>query len=102
MSHMPPRETRAGNQPAISGIGLGLRWEFLEQVLDGPAHEVAFFEVSPENYLGRGGYYPSALERIAERGRITVGSTGGSGPSSGLTPVPPVAVAPPVAVKPPV
>jgi len=67
MSHMPPRETRAGNQPAISGIGLGLRWEFLEQVLDGPAHEVAFFEVSPENYLGRGGYYPSALERIAER-----------------------------------
>jgi uncharacterized protein (UPF0276 family) len=46
---------------------LGLRWEFLEEVLDGPACDVAFFEVSPENYLGRGGYYPSALERIAER-----------------------------------
>jgi uncharacterized protein (UPF0276 family) len=48
-------------------VGLGLRWEFLEEVLDGPTHDVAFFEVSPENYLGRGGYYPSALERIAER-----------------------------------
>jgi uncharacterized protein (UPF0276 family) len=36
-------------------------------VLDGPPCDVALFEVSPENYLGRGGYYPSALERIAER-----------------------------------
>lgn len=51
----------------LTGIGLGLRWEFLEEVLDGPHADVAFFEVSPENYLGRGGYYPSALERIAER-----------------------------------
>ncbi|HWZ88571.1 MAG TPA: DUF692 domain-containing protein, partial [Polyangiaceae bacterium] len=33
----------------------------------GPRANVAFFEVSPENYLGRGGYYPAALERIAER-----------------------------------
>jgi len=51
----------------LAGVGLGLRWEFLEEVLDGPPHEIAFFEVSPENYLGRGGYYPHALERIAER-----------------------------------
>jgi len=51
----------------LAGVGLGLRWEFLEEVLDGPQHEIAFFEVSPENYLGRGGYYPHALERIAER-----------------------------------
>jgi len=54
-------------RPALGGVGLGLRWEFLEEVLDGPQHDVAFFEVSPENYLGRGGYYPHALERIAER-----------------------------------
>jgi uncharacterized protein (UPF0276 family) len=48
-----------------SGVGLGLRWEFLEQVLDAPVLEdVAFFEVSPENYMRRGGYYPAALERI--------------------------------------
>jgi uncharacterized protein (UPF0276 family) len=47
-----------------SGVGLGLRWEFLEEVLEGPAVDVAFFEVSPENYMRRGGYYPAALERI--------------------------------------
>ena len=52
---------------ALGGVGLGLRWEFLEEVLDGPQCDVAFFEVSPENYLGRGGYYPSALARVAER-----------------------------------
>lgn len=54
-------------RPALAGVGLGLRWDFLEEVLDGPPLDIAFFEVSPENYLGRGGYYPSALERIAER-----------------------------------
>ena len=49
------------------GVGLGLRWEFLEEVLDGPPLDIAFFEVSPENYMRRGGYYPAALERVAER-----------------------------------
>ncbi|MEP7049564.1 MAG: DUF692 domain-containing protein [Pseudomonadota bacterium] len=56
-----------GNSRRLGGVGLGLRWEFLEEVLEGPAQELAFFEVSPENYLARGGYYPSALARIAER-----------------------------------
>jgi uncharacterized protein (UPF0276 family) len=50
-----------------NGIGLGLRWDFLEQVLDGPPLDVAFFEVSPENYMRRGGYYPAALERVKAR-----------------------------------
>ena len=68
MIALPQREPDdPGNGPVLGGIGLGLRWDFLEEVLDGPKHDIAFFEVSPENYLGRGGYYPSALERIAER-----------------------------------
>jgi hypothetical protein len=50
-----------------NGVGLGLRWEFLEEVLDGPPLDIAFFEVSPENYMRRGGYYPAALERIGTR-----------------------------------
>jgi uncharacterized protein (UPF0276 family) len=50
-----------------NGIGLGLRWEFLEEVVDGPLLDVAFFEVSPENYMRRGGYFPAQLERIGER-----------------------------------
>jgi uncharacterized protein (UPF0276 family) len=51
----------------LRGVGLGLRWEFLDEVLDAPPLDVAFFEVSPENYMRRGGYYPAALERIGER-----------------------------------
>jgi uncharacterized protein (UPF0276 family) len=50
-----------------SGIGLGLRWDFLEEVLDGPDLDVDFFEVSPENYMRRGGYLPAALERVRTR-----------------------------------
>jgi uncharacterized protein (UPF0276 family) len=63
----PQRDStrRAGRRPA--GVGLGLRWEFLEEVLDGPQYDIGFFEVSPENYMERGGYYPDALARIAER-----------------------------------
>ena len=68
MIPMPQSETPGrGAHRTLGGVGLGLRWDFLEEVLDGPPCDVAFFEVSPENYLGRGGYYPSALERIAER-----------------------------------
>lgn len=57
----------------IAGVGLGLRWDFLEEVLerlDDAATSLAplaFFEVSPENYMRRGGYYPAALERVAAR-----------------------------------
>ncbi|MEB2313133.1 MAG: DUF692 domain-containing protein [Sorangiineae bacterium] len=50
-----------------NGLGLGLRWEFLEEVLEGPPLDLAFFEVSPENYMRRGGYFPAALEQIAAR-----------------------------------
>jgi uncharacterized protein (UPF0276 family) len=49
------------------GVGLGLRWDFLEEVLRGPQLEVAFWEVSPENYMRRGGYFPDALEKLGER-----------------------------------
>lgn len=46
---------------------MGLRWEFLEDVLealDGGLGPVRFFEVSPENYMRRGGYIPEALDRV--------------------------------------
>jgi uncharacterized protein (UPF0276 family) len=54
----------------VTGVGLGLRWEFLQDVLedDGQlAGTVRFFEVSPENYMRRGGYFPDALAKVAER-----------------------------------
>jgi len=65
MSEVPPPPDRP------NGVGLGLRWEFLEEVVDGPRLEVDFFEVSPENYMRRGGYYPAMLERVRERYPIT-------------------------------
>ena len=51
--------TRAHSR--LAGVGLGLRWDFLEEVAEGLALPVAFFEVSPENYMHRGGYFPAML-----------------------------------------
>jgi uncharacterized protein len=56
------------NRCAITGVGLGLRWEFLDEVLahldEGAELPVPFFELSPENYMRRGGYFPAAIERV--------------------------------------
>jgi uncharacterized protein len=57
---------------AITGVGLGLRFDFLDEVLarveEGASLDpVRFFEVAPENYMRRGGFVPAALERIAAR-----------------------------------
>lgn len=50
---------------AITGVGLGLRWEFIDEILEKrPA--LPFVEISPENYMGRGGYYDAALDRAKE------------------------------------
>jgi uncharacterized protein len=62
----------AGLRSAPEGIGLGLRWEFLDDVLArldgdrGALAPISFFEVSPENYMRRGGWFPAALDRVAE------------------------------------
>ncbi|MDC0667462.1 multinuclear nonheme iron-dependent oxidase [Nannocystis radixulma] len=54
------------NRP--TGIGLGLRWGFLDEALAEPVDPaLAFFEISPENYMRRGGYFPAALATMAER-----------------------------------
>lgn len=56
----------------LSGVGLGLRWQLLDDVLaalDDPASiaPIELFEISPENYMRRGGYFPAMLARVAER-----------------------------------
>ncbi len=55
------------------GVGIGLRWEFLDDLLEwieqgriGTA-DIPFFEVAPENYLRRGGYIPESLAYVAAR-----------------------------------
>src|SRR5437660_12616798 len=46
---------------AVNGVGLGLRWEFLDELLR-RLPKIDFLEISPENYMRRGGYYPAALD----------------------------------------
>jgi uncharacterized protein (UPF0276 family) len=48
----------------VNGVGLGLRWEFIDEILE-QEPPLDFIEVSPENYIGRGGYYDEALDRAA-------------------------------------
>lgn len=51
-----------------TGVGLGLRWAFLDEVAEGGAPaSLRFFEISPENYMRRGGSIPTALRTVAER-----------------------------------
>lgn len=68
----------------LTGVGLGLRWEILDEVLEAQDLDVAFFEVSPENYMRRGGWFPAALEQVGERYPIVTHgltmSLGGSQP----------------------
>jgi len=48
----------------VQGVGLGLRWEFADQlVAERPALD--FIEISPENYMGRGGFATALLSRAA-------------------------------------
>jgi len=56
-------------QPERSQVGLGLRFEFLDEVLAALAREghiagIDLFEIAPENYARRGGFIPTALEAI--------------------------------------
>lgn len=62
---------RAADRRSVHGVGLGLRWQFLDDVLagldePGALAPIDFFEVAPENYMRRGGYFPAMLARVAE------------------------------------
>lgn len=64
--HEHPSTRRAAAVP--TGIGLGLRARFLPRVAAGEADgRVAFFEVSPENFMHRGGANPAHLCAVADR-----------------------------------
>jgi uncharacterized protein len=62
--------------PRLHGVGLGLRRELLDELLDlidadDPLLQpIAFVEVSPENFMRRGGFMPAAVDRV--RGRFPV------------------------------
>lgn len=59
---------RAGIAGGPTGIGLGLRSAFIPEVDRGEADgRVPFWEISPENYVERGGGRERSLGRIGER-----------------------------------
>ncbi|MGH7283203.1 MAG: DUF692 domain-containing protein, partial [Polyangiaceae bacterium] len=51
----------------IQGVGLGLRWEFLDELVEKMPASVDFLEIAPENYIGRGGHVRAQLAKLAAR-----------------------------------
>ena len=75
----------------LGQLGLGLRWEFADELLARAPESVDFLELSPENYIGRGGSARRTLERALERypvvtTRLTM-SLGGVEPPEARPPV---------------
>src|SRR5262245_20714505 len=65
---------------AVEGIGLGLRVEIAEELLERMPPEVQWLELHPENYIRRAGRYATLLEWALERYPIaTHGLTMGFG-----------------------
>jgi uncharacterized protein (UPF0276 family) len=60
-----PDET--SNAYPVSGAGLGLRLDLIEQMRDDPPGQVDFLEIAPENWLRVGGRRGKALHFFAER-----------------------------------
>jgi hypothetical protein len=52
------------------GVGLGLRHELSRELFDARPREVAWVEIHPENFIGRGGTFAAMLEEA--RGRYEV------------------------------
>ncbi|WP_233080108.1 HvfB family MNIO-type RiPP peptide maturase [Rheinheimera soli] len=51
-------------------VGLGLRREMLNSVLQQPQTDIDFFEVAPENWLPYGGAYQKKFRQLTERYRF--------------------------------
>jgi len=47
-------------------IGLGLRYHYLDEILENPPAEIDFFEIHPENYMSRGGEAVAQFKEIAK------------------------------------
>jgi len=50
-----------------AGVGIGLRAGLFADLISAPPEELAFVELTPENYLVRGGRYAAMLRQAAER-----------------------------------
>lgn len=55
---------------AVQGVGLGLRREMLEQMLQKKPEEIDFFEVAPENWIPFGGALQKQFRQLTEQHRF--------------------------------
>lgn len=55
---------------AVQGVGLGLRREMLEQMLQHKPEEIDFFEVAPENWIPFGGALQKQFMQLTEQHRF--------------------------------
>lgn len=60
------RFSRSSMSKNVDGIGLGLRYDLATELLDQRPKGVAWVEIHPENYIGRGGRYQEILELARE------------------------------------
>ncbi len=51
----------------VSGTGLGLRRQFIDELLDMTNPEIDFMEVAPENWMGLGGKYAKQFKAACDR-----------------------------------
>ena len=58
-------------EPRLTGVGVGLRWDFIDDLVrliaEGRAPDLPFLEITPENHMRRGGYIVDALDVVASR-----------------------------------
>jgi uncharacterized protein len=58
--------------PGVHGIGLGLRRDLIDTLLDPPSgFAPAFLEFAPENWMGIGGFWKRKFKSIVERYQFT-------------------------------
>jgi uncharacterized protein len=71
MTESPPHDRRQQPRAPITGVGVGLRWDFLDDLVEriaaGTAPDLPFFEVTPENHMRRGGHLVEMLDRVRQR-----------------------------------
>lgn len=51
----------------VTGTGLGLRRQFIDELLKSAYHDIDFMEVAPENWMGLGGKYAKQFTAACER-----------------------------------
>jgi len=55
----------------LSGVGLGLRREMINELIDDIPHSVDFWEVAPENWIPLGGKYQKQLSQFTQTSQFT-------------------------------